>query len=370
MHVGIAGAGAVAMGYAAYLLKSDHEASVWSPSGRRTAALDNGAALEVSGALEGSYHPSVCNNVEALASNDVIILALPANGHRQVLDALVPHIEARHTVFISGHLSFAALYLSKRLAERGIQIPIAVWNTTVLTAKAPSTPTAVRIGALRDHVEMATVPKDMSRCAAEICVNLFGDRFRFQNDLISIALSNLNPQSHLGIALCNLTRIERGEGWCQNTNITPSVANLIEALDRERCEIARALGRPVETMAATMSKSLQVREASLLELYQIRVARGTNPPGPKSVDTRYIWEDVPFGLLPTVMLAELAGVEAPLHKSGIHLLSVCLGSDLSAKNDLLAELGRLDAQTVKRLSNDGYPISTIAQDIVPEGGIV
>lgn len=141
MHVGIVGAGAIAMGYAAYLLENDHTPSIWSPSGARTAALREGKRLNVTGAIEGQFNPLVCMDAEKLAKNGVIIMALPAYGHRAVLDALVPHLEPRHCVIISGHLSFAALYLSRRLAERGIQIPIAVWNTTVLTAKAPSSPT-------------------------------------------------------------------------------------------------------------------------------------------------------------------------------------------------------------------------------------
>jgi opine dehydrogenase len=37
-----------------------------------------------------------------------------------------------------------------------------------------------------------------------------------RDDLLAIAVSNLNPQNHMGIALCNLTRMERGESWNQN----------------------------------------------------------------------------------------------------------------------------------------------------------
>lgn len=76
---------------------------------------------------------------------------------------------------------------------------------------------------VRANVDMATIPASLSRRAAKICVSLFGDRFRFKDDILTIALSNLNPQNHMGIVLCNLTRIERGEDWCQNTNITPTV---------------------------------------------------------------------------------------------------------------------------------------------------
>nr|UVY99554.1 LecE [Agrobacterium fabrum] len=53
MRVGIAGAGAIAMGYAAFLDKQGHSASVWSPSGRGTAELTKGTPLSIAGAIEG-----------------------------------------------------------------------------------------------------------------------------------------------------------------------------------------------------------------------------------------------------------------------------------------------------------------------------
>ena len=43
-----------------------------------------------------------------------------------------------------------------------------------------------------------------------MCRDAFGDRFVPRAGLAAIALSNLNPQNHLAIALCNLTRMELG----------------------------------------------------------------------------------------------------------------------------------------------------------------
>ena len=64
-----------------------------------------------------------------------------------------------------------------------------------------------------------------------LCSALFGDRFVPRDDLIAVSLSNVNPQNHLGMALCNFTRIERSEQWANWSGLTPSVGRLIEALD-------------------------------------------------------------------------------------------------------------------------------------------
>lgn len=356
MQVGIAGAGAVAMAYAAYLINDGHTPCVWSPSGQRTASLAMGLSLRVTGMLEGEFQPRICPDAETLAQNEIIIIALPAYGYRAVFDALMPHLASRHTIIISGHLSFAALYLSKKLAERGIQIPIVVWSTTAMTAKAPNTPIEVRIGLLRKNVDIAVLPVSHAEKALEICSYLFGQRFTLKDDLLTLALSNLNPQNHLGVTLLNLTRIELGETWHQNSNITPAVGSFMLALDRERLAIAMAVGKLVHPLANNFEAMDDVSGAALSQAYQLQAERN-NPLGPKDINTRYVLEDVPFGLIPTLMLAKLAGISAVMHQSGTDILSVCYGRDFAADNDLLPELDDLDLRTLGQLVVEGYPLS-------------
>ncbi|NTA14164.1 NAD/NADP octopine/nopaline dehydrogenase family protein, partial [Agrobacterium tumefaciens] len=84
---------------------------------------------------------------------------------------------------------------------------------------------------------------------------------------------------------------------------------------------------------------------------------------PKSLDTRYILEDVPFGLTPTLFLAELAGVNAPLHQSGVNIISACYGRDLAQGNDLLNECGPLTRENLtERVANGFSPDNTVQRD--------
>lgn len=86
------------------------------------------------------------------------------------------------------------------------------------------------------------------------------------------------------------------------------------------------------------------------------VARGGDNKGPTTIETRYVLEDAPYGLLPTVLLGRLAGAEAPLHAAGIRIFSALYGRDLAAENDLLPALG-LEAMGLARLRalvRDGY----------------
>jgi opine dehydrogenase len=356
MRVSILGAGSIGFGMAAFLAKAGHYPMLWSPSGERTRELAAGAPLRATKAIEGLFHPRVAATcADAVGSAEVVIIALPAYGHRAVIDAAAPHLRGDHTVVISSHTSFGALYLSKLLTARGVQVPIVVWGTTLVTGRQKSL-THVDVNTVRQKLDVATLPDMASGHGYDLCRHLFGDRFVQREGLLAIALSNLNPQNHLGIALCNLTRMERREAWSQGENVTPAVGRFIEALDLERLAVADAFGLQVRTVQEHFSLSFHVPMSSVSEMNQEMHRRGDGGFGPTTIETRYILEDVPFGLLPTTLLARIAGRPAILHEAGIAIFSAAYGRDLTTDNNLLPELGleRHTLASLEELTRSGW----------------
>jgi opine dehydrogenase len=335
VKVGIIGAGAVAYGSAAFLTEAGHEARLWSPSGERTRELAAGAPLVSEGVVAGSFHPVVAGScAAALDGADVALVALPANGYRMALEAMAPHLRPGQVVIFSAHASFGALYLAQLLAVLGVTLPVVALSTTVLRARQTS-PTTVKVATLRKTVDMATWPSAEADAGFAACVALFGERFNRRADLLAIALSNVNPQSHMALALCNFTRMEKGEAWGQSANMTEAVGRLLEALDAERLAIARALGREARSMRQHYSLTYGLPDAPIGETARILAGRGDPTLGPATIQTRYTLEDVPFGLVPLIQLAQLAGVAVPLHEAGLAVFSALYGRDLRAENDLM-----------------------------------
>ena len=339
MRIAILGAGAIAFGMAAFLAKAGHQPVLWSPSGNRTRKLAEGAPLTATGAVEFSGPVAVAADcAEAVGGADAVIVALPANGHRLVFDAAVPHLKGGQPVIISSHSSFGALYLAKRLAERGVRLPVIVWGTTLLTGRQQADGAGVSVNTVRQKVDVATLPKSAAVEGKALCTELFGDRFVARDGLLAIALSNLNPQNHLGIALLNLTRMEKAEKWGQGEHVTPAVGQLIEALDLERLRIAESFGLSVRTVQEHFSLSFHVPMGTVSEMNQQMHSEGRGGFGPATADSRYIYEDVPFGLVPTSLLGRISGRRAVLHEAGTSLFSAAMARDLIADNDLLPDL--------------------------------
>jgi opine dehydrogenase len=339
MRIGILGAGAIAFGMAAFLAKAGHHPVLWSPSGARTRKLAEGEPLTATGAVEFSGPVAVARDAsEAVADADAVIVALPANGHRVAFDAALPHLKSGQPVIVSSHSSFGALYLSKRLAERGVSLPIIVWGTTLLTGRQQPDGASVSVNTVRQKIDVATLPKAAAAEGKALCTELFGDRFVERDGLLAISLSNLNPQNHLGIALLNLTRMEKGEKWGQGEHVTPAVGQLIEALDAERLRIAETFGLSVRTVREHFSLSFHVPMGTVSDMNQQMHTEGRGGFGPATADSRYIYEDVPFGLVPTSLLGRIAGRPAVLHEAGTSLFSAAMNRNLAADNDLLPEL--------------------------------
>jgi opine dehydrogenase len=149
--------------------------------------------------------------------------------------------------------------------------------------------------------------------------------------------------------------MERGEVWGQGENVTPLVGRLLEQLDLERLAIAEALGLSVRTIFEHFHLSFHVPIASISEMNQQMHAEGRGGFGPVSAESRYVLEDVPFGLVPTAFLGRLVGRPATLHEAGISLLSAAYGRDFAKDNDLLSVSG-VEGRSVEdlmRLSQQG-----------------
>ena len=85
-------------------------------------------------------------------------------------------------------------------------------------------------------------------------------------------------------------------------------------------------------------------------------AIGKGGAGPTTADSRYVTEDVPFGLVPTAQLGRLAGHPAPLHEAGVEIFSAMYGRHFTAENDLLAalDIGSFPLAQLQTLCRDGY----------------
>ncbi|MBC7802330.1 MAG: NAD/NADP octopine/nopaline dehydrogenase family protein [Candidatus Parcubacteria bacterium] len=336
MKVAVLGTGSIGLASAA-LLGNGHEVTLWSPSGRGIEGLAEGR-LSFAGAAAGEEPVQTSRELAgALAGAEVVIVAIPASGVQPILKECAALLRPGQAVFLMPMLSLAGLVLSQMLAARGVRCLIGGFGTTVMTARK-SGPAEVRIHALRERLDVAGMPTGDTPQLIDLARQLFGDRFSAQSDLLAISLSQTNPVAHVPLALANLSRMERGEAWTQYDHMAGATSHMTVALDRERLAVARAFGLTVRSIEQHFHLSFGAPMVDFGDQCRWVHENLGSPTGPASLDTRYITEDVPYGLVFNARMGRMCGAATPVTDGCIALASAAYKRDFATGNALLNAL--------------------------------
>lgn len=343
MKIAILGSGAIGLASAAILAARGHAPVIWSPSGAGTAGLPAEPEVTASGALAGSWPIGAARDLaDAIEGAEAVLLAVDAGGHVPVMQAAAPHLKPGVPFIIGAAHSLGAVYLSRLLAARGVVLPIVSWNTTLATAHKTG-PLAVDIRTVRPRIEAAVMPSCDTEAALALCRDLAGATIEPRPDALAIAfLSNANPVFHVPVCLLNLSRIEHGETWSPYAETTSSIGRLMEALDGERIAVAAAYGATIHSVNAHFHRSFRIPLGSMAEMNATLHASGRGPKGPRSIEHRYLAQDISYGLVFAAAAGRGAGLAMPVHEAAITLASAATGRDYRALNALLPHLD-LDA---------------------------
>jgi len=163
--------------------------------------------------------------------------------------------------------------------------------------------------------------------------------------ILATGLTNMNAVLHVVNMVGNIGRLEAsGNGYrFYAEGYTPSLVALLEALDAERLGIARAFGVAVPGVHEWLLRAYDLGGASLSETFRRLTHQPTGPyqwtPTPRSLEHKYVTEDVPCGLVAMSALGGAAGVPTPVIDGLVALTSAMLHRDFRAEGRNLDRLG-------------------------------
>jgi opine dehydrogenase len=178
---------------------------------------------------------------------------------------------------------------------------------------------------------------------------------------VHTGFTNANAMLHVANCVANAAHIERGQSYkFYAEGVTPAVARLYEAINAERVAVAAAFGASVPNLADWFDRVYGVREADLVEACQ-RLTYNADGPyqatgTPKSLDHKYVTEDVPTGLIPMSALGAAAGVRTPAIDALVAMACLMTGKTFAAEARTIERLGLvgLDAAGIRRVVEGGF----------------
>ena len=180
----------------------------------------------------------------------------------------------------------------------------------------------VVVAGQKKSVSAAAHPASRNQEAAELFSAIIPE-FTFNRDVVSVSLDNLRALVHTAPCIMNTGRIESGIDFQYYIDFTPTQGAVIDYLDTERMKIGAAYGLELTKLKDEYIAMYGATGSNTYEVF--KDCPGYHGiMGPKTLRTRYMYEDVPFSLVAYQSLAKVADLQTPAIDAVITLSKIML----------------------------------------------
>ena len=283
----------------------------------------------------------------ALNASDLILLIVPAYAHKPFALACAPYLRPDHTVvFMPGTLG--TLEWATILREQGVDgVTLAEVDTAPYVCRKTAPDTATIWGAV-SGLGLGVLPTSETERVRNRLELLFPGMQTYPT-VMACGLSAMNPVVHPAGVLMNAGRVEysHGEFYFYEEGVSPTVAKTIMAVDAERRAIAKALGYDLIPAHEAFHQAGFGPQGDLwAAINGSRMLTQLKAPG--SLESRWLTEDIPYGLSAWHDIGQQFGVQAPLMRGLVDIGSVVMGFD-----------GWTSGRSVKELGIEGMGLDTL-----------
>ncbi len=310
-------------------------------------AIDKKGGIEISGDASNGFaklNMITTDLKKAIKGVDIIIIGGSAFAHEPFSKALMNDFEDGQFIFFTSN--FGALRFTKWKKEAGVTTDVTpVESMSLLYATRALEPGVVSCIGVKDRLHVAALPGSRTKSFLNKIQAIF-PQFVAADNVWFTSVNNLNPIVHPPMVLFNAGRIEStgGKGWnLYADGATESVTKVMMAMDQERMSLMAAVskeGLPFKDAFEILYETYSVGKKTLSETLRQSPIHG-NPafPAPPAVNTRYITEDLPFGLAAWTSIGRMWNSPTPSIDAMLQIASIMLGVNYLEDGLNVSDLG-------------------------------
>ncbi len=307
-------------------------------------AINDNGGINVGGVVKGLGKPDLVTTdiAKAVKDADVIMVVAPAFAHKNIAKACSPYLTDGQIIVLNPGSTGGVFEFIKVLKDEGCtaKVTVAETQTLIYTCRSDSFG-HVNVFAIKKGVGVAALPANKTDKVVEILNTAFGE-FKPAKNIIATSLENINSVVHPTPILLNLARVDNGTDFLYYFDgVSPVIASFLEKLDEERMKIGKAFGLDLTSAKKWYEIEYQLEASNLYEAIQ-KTEAYSDIKGLKNLNTRYIHEDVPMGMVPIAALGRLVGVKAEKYEAIIKLAELIFGEELLKNARTLENLGIAD----------------------------
>lgn len=327
--------------------------------------------VSLNGALSGRVRLDLVttDNEEAVADADIIILATTAHGHKNIVKTILPLLRPGQCIILHPSQVLGAIEVYQLLLNhQKYNIPVIEVSSSLFTCRSKGT--HVDIFAIKNKVGFAALPRNKNDECFELIKSLYGEyQPQMHNNVMEVSMLNLNFVLHPIITIMNANRIECGKPFLFYTEgITPKIARIIESVDLERITVCNELGVKTFSLKDYTEINYAPNIKSTRNLYETLTTTMAYSDiySPSELYTRYIWEDIPYGMMPLISIGQSAGVETPVSQAICSLCKTMFAQnwDNEARTLNNLGLGNMSGNELMKYINASESFSTDAKTII------
>jgi opine dehydrogenase len=347
----VLGAGHGGLAMAGHLAYMGFKVKLYNRGWRRIRPVSHRKGIRIEGEIQGFGRIDIVSKkiIECLDNADVLMVAVPALGHRFIAKTCAPYLKEKHIVILNPGRTGGSLEFYHTLKQAGLKkFPFIAEAQTFLYTSRAIGPAHSRIFAVKNSVPLATLPAYWIPGILKI-INRAYPQFIPGDNIFKTSFDNIGAVFHPALTILNAGWIEETHGdfeyYIQGSS--RSISRVLENLDRERLEVAAALG--FKAMSAK-DWLYMAYSATGQDLYE---AIHDNPgylgiKAPDRLHHRYIDEDVPMSLVPLSSIGKMLKVDTPTIDSFIHFASIMRGKNFMKEGRTVERLG-IKGMTVREI---------------------
>ncbi len=361
--IAVIGAGNGGQAMAAYFAMAGNEVRIFDYFEEPIQAIREKGYIELIGAVEGKGEIALASNdiQSVMEDADLILIVNPAIYHSKIAKTCAPYIKPGQQIFLSPSSVFGAFAFKKALEDNGCheKVTIAESHSLLFAARLVENG-LVNIGGKKDRLLVATFPSCDGERLYDIIKPVIPETIVCDSVLVT-SFESTNAMVHPFPTIMNASWEESGNKFRYYWDgIGKTTGDFIEALDAERVEIGKKLGLTLGEdlfdiyMEYKGDYDAEGEDVSsmLKNVYAYKEIYAANTPR-----SRYIYEDVPTGLVPFMAMGELLDVPVEKMKLVTKLCEEMLDEDFThseqSRNLENLGLGGMSAEQIVAYAKTG-----------------
>lgn len=337
----VLGAGHGGLAMAGHLAVIGFQVNLYNRGKQRLWGVNSMGGITLEGEVEGfgKINIATTNIEEAIEDVDLIMVVVPATGHRYIAEKCAPFLKDGQVVVLNPGRTFGAIEFRQILNQNNCKADVIVAEAqTFIYASRTIGPGQSKIFRIKNSIPVASV---RAHLIPEVLkkLRIAYPQFVAGDNVLKTSLDNVGAVFHPTLCVLNAGWIEdEADFQFYVQGVTPSTALILEKVDSERVTVAESLGIRALTAKDWLYLAYGAVGSNLFEAMRANPGYG-GILAPKRLRVRYLTEDVPTSLVPISSVGKKFGVLTPTIDAIIDFSSILLQTDFRSIGRTVEKLG-------------------------------